>query len=34
MENLDHLIDDVDPWKTDGPFVIAISGKAFDLLYR
>lgn len=34
LENLDHLIEDQDPWKTDEPFVIAISGKAFDLLYR
>lgn len=32
MENLDHLIDDQDPWKTDEPFVIAMSGKAFQLL--
>ncbi|CAD8214246.1 unnamed protein product [Paramecium octaurelia] len=31
-ENLDHLIDDQDPWKTDQPFVVAISGKAFQLL--
>ncbi|CAD8092827.1 unnamed protein product [Paramecium sonneborni] len=33
-ENLDHLIDDQDPWKTDQPFVVAISGKAFQLLLK
>ncbi|CAD8171278.1 unnamed protein product [Paramecium pentaurelia] len=34
LENLDHLIDDQDPWKTNEPFVIAISGKAFQLLTK
>lgn len=33
-ENIDHLVDDVDPWKTNENFVIAISGKAFSLLLR
>ncbi len=31
-ENLDHLVDDVVPWKGDENFVIAITGKAFSKL--
>jgi cation-transporting ATPase 13A3/4/5 len=33
-ENIDHLVDDVVPWKSDENFVIAISGKAFTHLLK
>ena len=32
--NIDHLVDDVVPWKSDENFVIAITGKAFSHMLK
>ena len=32
--NIDHLVDDIVPWKNDENFVIAITGKAFSHMLK
>jgi cation-transporting ATPase 13A3/4/5 len=32
--NIDHLVDDIVPWKGEENFVIAITGKAFSHMLK
>ncbi len=33
-ENIDDIVDDIAPWKSDENFVIGITGKAFTYMLK